>query len=83
MGAAILDRDDPSQVRARSNIPILSPHKRYERIGDVANVVFSCGALLENGDIKLYYGASDSCICLGTCTLDDILGVCRKSQEEY
>jgi beta-1,4-mannooligosaccharide/beta-1,4-mannosyl-N-acetylglucosamine phosphorylase len=83
LGAAILDRDDPSQVLARSNIPILSPHKRYERIGDVGNVVFSCGAILENGDLKLYYGASDSCICLGTCSLDDILRVCRKSQEEY
>lgn len=83
LGAAILDRTDPSLVLARSNIPILSPRERYERIGDVGNVVFSCGAILEDGELKLYYGASDSCICLGTCTLDDILKVCTKSKEAY
>lgn len=84
LGAAILDREDPSRVLARSNIPILAPRERYERIGDVGNVVFSCGALIDdNSRLILYYGASDSCICLGTCTLDSILEVCRKSQEVY
>ncbi len=84
LGAAVLDRNDPSRVLARSNIPILSPREKYERIGDVGNVVFSCGAVIEDTDrVMLYYGASDSCICLGTCTLDSILDVCRKSQEGY
>ncbi len=84
LGTAVLDRDDPSQVLARSNIPIISPREKYERIGDVGNVVFSCGAVMEDTDsVMLYYGASDSCICLGTCTLDGILEVCRKSQEGY
>lgn len=84
LGAAILDRDDPSRVLARSNIPILAPREKYERIGDVGNVVFSCGALLENASqVRVYYGASDSCICLGIGTLDDIIRICRESQEEY
>ncbi|MHC4426471.1 MAG: glycoside hydrolase family 130 protein [Planctomycetota bacterium] len=84
LGAAILNRNDPSRVLARSNIPILTPRERYERIGDIGNIVFSCGALLEDGNqIKVYYGASDSCICLGIGTLDDIIRVCRESQEEY
>ena len=77
LGAAVLDRDDPSRVLARSNIPILSPRERYERIGDVPNVVFSCGALLRDGQLELYYGASDSCICLGTASLGDILDSCQ------
>ena len=84
LGAAVLDRDDPSHVIARSNIPILSPREKYERIGDVGNVVFSCGTLLEgNEELKIYYGASDSCICLGTCTLEDVIHVCQESREEY
>ncbi|MHC4337309.1 MAG: glycoside hydrolase family 130 protein [Planctomycetota bacterium] len=84
LGAAILDREDPSCVIARSNIPILAPREKYERIGDVWNVVFSCGALLEsNGEVKIYYGASDSCICLGTGMLEDIIRVCHESQKEY
>ncbi|MFH1719328.1 MAG: glycoside hydrolase family 130 protein [Planctomycetota bacterium] len=79
LGAAILSKNDPSRVLARSNIPILAPRDKYERIGDVGNVVFSCGALLENGsEVKVYYGASDSCICLGIGTLDDIIRTCRK-----
>lgn len=84
LGAAILDRDDPSHVIARSNIPILSPREKYERIGDMGNIVFSCGTLLEDNEkLTIYYGASDSCICLGTCTLEDVINVCQKSQEGY
>jgi len=84
LGAAILDGDDPSHVLARSNIPILSPREDYERIGDVNNVIFSCGALVEDdGQLDLYYGASNSCICLGTGKLADIIGVCQQSAEEY
>jgi len=83
LGAAILSRDDPSHVLARSNIPILAPRERYERIGDVGNVVFSCGVLLEStGEVKVYYGASDSCVCLGIGTLDDIVRICRPGHGE-
>jgi len=84
LGTAILDRGDPSRVIARSNIPILSPRENYERIGDVNNVVFSCGALLEGGEeLKVYYGASNSCICLGIGTLRDAIRVCEESAEEF
>ncbi|MDP6635484.1 MAG: glycoside hydrolase family 130 protein [Phycisphaerae bacterium] len=83
LGAAVLDRDDPSKVLARSNIPILTPRERYERIGDVPNVVFSTGALLDDGTLRLYYGASDSCICLGTVSVDVIVAACFDSGREF
>ena len=83
LGAAILDRDDPARVLARSNIPILAPRERYERIGDVPNVVFSCGALLEDGQVNVYYGASDSCICRGTASLKEIVETCFNSGREF
>ena len=83
LGAAVLDRDDPSRVLARSNIPILSPREPYERIGDVPNVVFSCGALLDGDEVVVYYGASDSCICRGTASLQEILRICRESAKEF
>ena len=84
LGAAILDADNPAKVAARSNIPILTPRERYERVGDVPNVVFSCGAVLENdGELKLYYGASDSCICLGTARLCEIIETCLRSEKEF
>ena len=82
LGAAVLDRDNPAKVLARSNIPILSPRENYERIGDVGNLVFSCGALIEpNNEVMVYYGGADSCLCLGTAPLNDILKVCYESGE--
>lgn len=48
------------------------------------NLVFSCGAIIEDGDlVRIYYGGSDSCICLGTARLKDILGVCLASRMEF
>jgi predicted GH43/DUF377 family glycosyl hydrolase len=84
LGAAILDRDHPARVVARSNIPLLSPREKYERIGDVGNVLFSCGALLEEDEtLYVYYGASDSCFCLGTASLADVFETCVESEKEF
>ena len=78
LGAAVLDGDDPSKVLCRTAIPILSPREYYERVGDVSNVVFSCGAILEDDgeQLKIYYGASDTCICLGTANINELMQFC-------
>ena len=62
----------------RSEIPVLAPREYYERVGDVNNVVFSCGAIFEeySGNVKIYYGAADTCICVGTAKLDHLLEWC-------
>ena len=74
IGVALLDLDDPSKVIKRGDQPILSPREDYERIGDIGNVCFACGAVLDdNGDMKIYYGAADTAICIATCTLEHIL----------
>ncbi len=80
LGAALLDRRNPKRVLARSDIPILTPREKYERMGDIPNLVFSCGALLEGGLVNIYYGASDSCLCLGSAPLADILDVLKLHQ---
>ena len=53
-------------------MPPLAP---YERIGDVPNVVFLCGLLHDpaSDDLRLYYGAADSSICVATARLGDLL----------
>lgn len=83
IGAVFLDPDNPARVLARTNIPILSPRKRYERVGDIPNIVFSCGGILEGEKLLLYYGASDSCICLGSTTIHEIEQECVKSKGEF
>jgi len=83
IGAAILDKDNPALVVKRTNIPILSPREDYERIGDINNLVFSCGAIVENNIFKLYYGAANSCICLGSTNIDNIVKHCTESEKEF
>jgi len=74
VGTALLDLEDPSRVIGRCKVPLLSPREDYERIGDVPNVVFACGAIVEpNGEVKMYYGAADTCLCVATAKLEDII----------
>lgn len=62
LGAALLDRQDPTKVLARQEEPILEPELEWERKGLVPNVVFSCGQCIVNGVLLVYYGACDTCI---------------------
>ena len=38
--AALLDNDDPRTILSRTNGPLLTPEKEYEKYGDVPNIVF-------------------------------------------
>jgi len=74
IGTVLLDLEQPHKVVARCNKPVLSPQEDYERIGDVGNVVFACGAVVEDtGEIKVYYGAADTCICVATANFDNLV----------
>jgi len=75
IGSAMLDKKNPAaKIIARCDEPILSPREDYERIGDINNVVFACGAIVEpNDEIKIYYGAADTCICVATGKLSNLV----------
>lgn len=78
LGALLLDLEKPWIVIGKTKEPILSPDLDYERIGDVPNVVFSCGWIDEpDGKIKIYYSGADSNICLAETTIDDLLSLCK------
>ena len=81
LGAAILDRDDPSKILGRSAVPILSPLEYYERVVDQGNMIFSCGAIVDKEELKLYYGGGDIGINLGTAPLQEITDECLKEEE--
>jgi predicted GH43/DUF377 family glycosyl hydrolase len=59
IGAALLDKKDPSKVLARSREPLLRPEPS-EREGYVPNVVYTCGAMRHNDEIILPYAVSDT-----------------------
>jgi len=75
LGLALLDADRPDHVLARSSEWIFGPHASYERTGDVADVVFPCGWLVQDdGDtLYIYYGAADSSVCVATASLTALL----------
>lgn len=63
-GAALLDLDEPWNVIARADPYLLTPTTLYECVGNVQNVVFPCGALVdgESGRLALYYGSADTVV---------------------
>jgi beta-1,4-mannooligosaccharide/beta-1,4-mannosyl-N-acetylglucosamine phosphorylase len=76
IGTVLTDLEQPHKVIARCSEPVLSPREDYERIGDVGNVTFACGAVVENsGEIKVYYGAADTCICVATTNFNELIEV--------
>ncbi|MFO7573220.1 MAG: hypothetical protein R6W48_11575 [Gaiellaceae bacterium] len=75
VGLALLDLEEPTRVLRRVSDWILAPLAPHERTGDVPNVVFPCGLVHDdvNGEVRLYYGAADTSICLATARLDDLV----------
>ena len=72
IGAMLLDLDEPERVIADLPHGLLEPDER-EREGYVPNVVYSCGALLHDGQIWLPYGAGDVRIGFASMRLDALL----------
>jgi predicted GH43/DUF377 family glycosyl hydrolase len=82
IGTALLDLNDPSKVLARCEEPALSPREDYERVGDVGNVVFACGAVVEeNGEIKVYYGGADTYLCVATADFAKLVAFTKSNGE--
>ena len=72
LGAALLDRNDPSRVIWRLKQPLLRPGTD-EREGYVPNVLYSCGALIHGGNLVLPYAVSDTSSRFAIVPLADLL----------
>lgn len=83
LGLALLDLENPFKVLRRSDEWVFGPQEFYEREGDVDDVVFPCGWVhnQDTGEIKMYYGAADTCIALATTNINDLLEYIKKCPE--
>ena len=72
IGAFLLDRDDPRKVIGRLREPLLEP-TQSEREGYVPNVVYTCGALLHDGELVIPYGLADHATGFATVPIADVL----------
>jgi beta-1,4-mannooligosaccharide/beta-1,4-mannosyl-N-acetylglucosamine phosphorylase len=86
VGAVLLDLREPWKVLARSWNNLLEPRELWEMVGQVPNVVFPGGMIVERYDadgfalpaspVRVYYGAADTCVGLATSTVGELLGAC-------
>jgi len=87
-GVALLDLRDPAKVLGRSRGNILEPREPWELAGQVPNVVFPSGMVVEGFDaegfarpespVKVYYGAADSAVGLAVTTVAELLAACAE-----
>ena len=75
LGLAFLDLNDPTKVIYRHPEPILEPKEEFEKQGDVSNVTFTCGAVVKDDKLFVYYGAADTVICIATAKMNEILNL--------
>jgi beta-1,4-mannooligosaccharide/beta-1,4-mannosyl-N-acetylglucosamine phosphorylase len=89
-GVLLLDLHDPTRVIGRSRCNILEPREPYELTGQVPNVVFPSGMIVEGDDdegfvrpgspVKIYYGAADTVVGLATATVDELLATASEGE---
>ena len=79
MGAALLDKDDPTKVLYRTRPYLLAPAAPYELQGDVPNVVFPCAALNDGDKVALYYGAADTVVGMAFGYISEIIDFMKKN----
>ena len=74
-GLALLDLENPETCLRRSDSWAFGPRDLSERVGDVDNVVFPSGTVLQpDGDtLRVYYGQADTSIGVATASLKALL----------
>lgn len=85
LGLALLDLNNPGKVLRRSDEWIYGSIETYERDGDVNDVVFPCGWVVDEqtGMLRMYYGGADSCIALATASLEELMNYVKSCPEPH
>lgn len=73
IGAMLLDSNDPKKVIAIAKGPLLAPETHYENNWK-PGVVYTCGAVVKDGTLFIYYGGGDQTISVATAPLQEVLG---------
>ena len=82
ISALVLDPENPAHILLKTERPILIPQEEYELRGDVNNVVFPCGAVIDNEVLYVYYGAADSLCAVARMGMDELCAVLKPYKGE-
>jgi len=81
---ALLDLKDIKKILGKTKGPILVPEESYELSGQVANIVFPSGAILEKNTLTIYYGAADTTVCIAKVNVNDLIfNIYNKFKDKY
>lgn len=82
-GVVLLDLENPAQVLARGAFNILEPRREWELTGQVPNVVFPSGMIVDRCDeegfapgdseVRVYYGAADTVVGMARSTIAELV----------
>ncbi len=73
VGAALLDKEYPWKVLARTPEPLMEPEEDYELHGDVPNVVFPEGSFIIGDKLIVIYGAADKVVCAASIKTNSLI----------
>jgi len=65
--------DDPQIEIARLPYPLFKPEMEWELKGEVNNVCFPTGAIVQEDTLFIYYGAADERIGCASVSLSELL----------
>jgi len=71
--AALMDIDEPLKEIARLPYPLFKPELDYELDGDVDDVCFPTGTVIEEDTLYIYYGAADELIATASVSLSGLI----------
>ena len=76
------DLNDPSKLIASPSGLFIAPHGE-ERVGDVSNVVFTNGAIVDDdGTVFIYYASSDTRMHVATTTIEKLMDYTFNTPED-
>lgn len=75
VGLAMLDLKT-LELTHRTEEWVFAPREDYE--GGTSGIVFPCGAVVVNGELRMYYGANDYCVALATANMNEVLDYLMK-----
>lgn len=88
VGVFLAELENPAKIIARSTCNILEPRTLYELTGQVPNVCFPNGVIvegydeegyaLEDAEVKIYYGAADTVLALATSTVGELITAAKE-----
>lgn len=79
-GVSLLDGDKPEREIVKLPLPLFEPSHKWEKAGNVPNVIFPTGAVVNDNLLTIFYGCSDIRIGFAEIFLEELLELLMKEK---